>query len=177
MTNIDAVAPEPARIAHRSSSRMRLRVPGRRRDLPFFLELYDALRREPEIDEVTLNPSSGGVLVWFDPQQSHGRIVEALGRSGLIRLEDPDDLHPEQLARHRFHVDVNDMRIVVFLIMTTLSLIQLRKGQLLAPALTMLLYVIDLVVGMRTEQAAAHGHDPEAEAEAGSAPSSPPPTA
>jgi hypothetical protein len=171
MSDINADAPAPARIAHRSSGRMRLRVPGRRRDLSFFLELYDALRREPEIDEVTLNPASGGVLLWFDPQQGDERIMDALNRSGLIRLIDPDDLHPEQRARHRFHTDVNDTRIVVFLIMTTLSLIQLRKGQLLAPALTMLLYVIDLAIGMRAEQAAAHGHD--AETDTGPTPSTP----
>jgi hypothetical protein len=157
MSDSDLVRPESARIAHRSVGRLRLRVRNRRRDLPFFLQLYDALRREPEIDEVTLNPATGGVLVWFDPALPESRVADALTRSGLLRLQSPEQLAPDDAARHRFHVSVNDMRIVVFLIMTLLSIHQLRKGQLLAPALTMLLYVIDLTVAMRSEHEAAHG--------------------
>ncbi len=56
------------------------------------------------------------------------------------------------------------MRIVVFLIMAALSIHQLLRGQLLAPALTMLLYIVDLAVGMRMERdaAAGHAHHPSA---------------
>jgi hypothetical protein len=148
--------PEPARIAHRSSGRLRLRLPRRRHDLPFFLGLYEALNRQPEIDEVNINPATGSVLVWFDPSDAHA-ITDALTRGGLLRLHE-GDLHPEHAERHLFHVSLNDMRIVIFLIMAMLSVHQLLKGQLLAPALTMLLYVIDLAVGMRLERDAAAGH-------------------
>ncbi len=146
-----------ARIVHRSAGRLRLRVPQRRHDLPFFLRLYEALRDQPEIDEVNINPATGSVLVWFDP--AHGMGIEcALSRHGLLRLTD-QATHPEHAERHLFHVSVNDMRIVIFLIMTALSIHQLMRGQLLAPALTMLLYVVDLAVGMRLERDAAVGHE------------------
>jgi len=147
---------EPARVVHQSHGRLRLRLPQRRRDLPFFLSLYEELNAQPEIDEVSINPATGSVLLWFDPVQAPA-LPKALTRGGLLRL-DGSDLHPEHAERHLFHVSLNDMRIIVFLIMTALSIHQLLKGQLLAPALTMLLYVIDLAVGMRLERDAAAGH-------------------
>jgi len=151
------VTPETARIVHRSTGRLRLRLPQRRHDLPFFLSLYESLRAQPEIDEVSINPATASVLIWLDPAREDA-LAGALTRSGLAPLED-HQLHPEHAERHLFHVSVNDMRIVVFLIMTTLSIHQLLKGQLLAPALTMLLYVVDLAVGMRMERDAAAGHE------------------
>lgn len=139
---------------------MRLRLPQRRHDLPFFLSLYESLRAQPEIDEVTINPATSSVLIWFDPAHEDA-LASALTRGGLT-LPDDHQLQPEHAERHLFHVSVNDMRIVVFLIMTTLSIHQLLKGQLLAPALTMLLYVVDLAVGMRMERDAAAGHEHQA---------------
>jgi hypothetical protein len=154
-------AAEIARVAHRSCGRLRLRLPQRRRDLPFFLQAYADLRAQPEIDEVNINPATGSILLWYDPAREHS-LAEAVNRSGLLLLDDAA-LHPEHAQRHRFHVSVNDMRIMVFLIMASLSIHQLLKGQLLAPALTMLLYVIDLAVGMRIERDAAAGHAPVAD--------------
>ena len=154
--------PEVAHIAHRSSGRVRLRLPRRRHDLPFFLGLYEDLKGQPEIDEVTINPATGSVLVWFDPVHED-TLPDALTRGGLLALHE-GDLHPEHAERHRFHVSLNDMRIMVFLIMLLLSVQQLLKGQLLASALTMLLYVIDLAVGMRLERDAAAGHYAPADA-------------
>jgi hypothetical protein len=148
--------PEAARIAHRSTGRVRLRLPRRRRDLPFFLRLYEDLNGQPEVDEVNINPATGSVLVWFDPAHEDA-LPDALTRGGLLCLPE-DALHPAHVERHRFHMSLNDMRIIVFLIMTSLSIHQLLKGQLLAPALTMLLYVIDLAVGLRLERDAAAGH-------------------
>jgi hypothetical protein len=147
---------ETARVAHRSTGRLRLRLPRRRHDLPYFLHLYEDLNGQPEIDEVNINPATGSVLVWFDPLHED-TLADALSRGGLLRVRD-GDLHPAHVERHRFHMSLNDMRIIVFLIMTALSIHQLLKGQLLAPAITMLLYVIDLAVGMRLERDAAAGH-------------------
>jgi hypothetical protein len=149
--------PDTARVAHRSTGRLRLRLPQRRHDLAFFLEVYEALRGQPEIDEVTINPTTGSVLLWYDPAEEDA-LAEAVGRTGLLQLHE-GDLHPQQDERHLFHVSINDMRITIFLIMTALSIHQLLKGQLVAPALTMLLYLIDLAVGMRMERDAAAGHD------------------
>jgi hypothetical protein len=187
--------PEPrapiARVVHRSAERWRLRIPERKRDLDYFIRLYEALRVQPEIREVTVNPITGSLLVWpASPDPTPLRA--ALTRSGLFQLTDteadgaavprttstseatsrptaaadatateqassqsgaPLDSHPG--TQHAFHVSVNDTRILVFLIMLALSLYQLSKKQFLAPALTMTLYLIDLLAGLKLERDAA----------------------
>jgi hypothetical protein len=187
--------PEPrapiARVVHRSAERWRLRIPERKRDLDYFIRLYEALRVQPEIREVTVNPITGSLLVWpASPDPTPLRA--ALTRSGLFQLTDTeadgaavprttstseatsrptaaaDATATEQASsqsgahlgshpgtQHAFHVSVNDTRILVFLIMLALSLYQLSKKQFLAPALTMALYLIDLLAGLKLERDAA----------------------
>jgi hypothetical protein len=191
--------PEPrapiARVVHRSAERWRLRIPERKRDLDYFIRLYEALRVQPEIREVTVNPITGSLLVWpASPDPTPLRA--ALTRSGLFQLVDTeadgaavrrttstseatsrptaaaDATATEQASsqsgahlgshlgshpgtQHAFHVSVNDTRILVFLIMLALSLYQLSKKQFLAPALTMALYLIDLLAGLKLERDAA----------------------
>jgi hypothetical protein len=169
--------PAAARIVHRTRERWRLRVPARRHDLGYAIALYDALRAEPEIREVTVNPVTAGVLVWFDPADT-AALPEALQRSGLLRLAPDVDAGSPGLgagrqpgqppapgtggsaatgAHHAYHMSVNDIRILVFLIMLALSVYQLTRKQFVAPALTMALYVIDLITGLKMEHDAAEG--------------------
>lgn len=152
-----------AQLAHRTAERWRLKVPTRRHDLGYFISLYEALRVQPEIQEVTVNPLTASVLVWFAPTDEK-TLPDALTRNGLLRLaEDPrsaaatasanNELHPSE--HHAFHMSVNDTRILVFLIVVALSVYQLTKKQFLAPALTLSLYLIDLFAGLKLEQDAA----------------------
>lgn len=163
-----------ARVMHRTGERWRLKIPERKRDLAYFIRLYEALRRQPEIREVTANPITASLLVWFARcDQPH--LADALTRDGLMRLVEADasagstpgsgvssyaeaataESAPHPSAHHAFHVSVNDTRILVFLIMLGLSLYQLSKKQFLAPALTMALYLIDLLAGLKLERDAA----------------------
>jgi hypothetical protein len=143
----------PARIVHRTRERLRLRLPSRRHDLPFFLALYDDLRGQPEIEEVTINPATGSVLVWFAPFDAD-QIEPALMRSGRLQLVDTEPGGEAGTGSHGFYASINNMRILLFLLLVVLSIQQLMKGQLLAPALTLLLYVADFVAGIRLEHAA-----------------------
>ncbi|WP_462320755.1 hypothetical protein [Halochromatium sp.] len=143
--------PPVARVVHRTAERWRLRVPARKRDLPYFIGLYEALRAQPEIHEVTINPVTGSLLVWFAPADA-AALPDALTRDGLLQLADRPE---ESAAAHAFHVSVNDTRILVFLIILALSAYQLSKKQFLAPALTLSLYLIDLVAGLKLERDAA----------------------
>jgi hypothetical protein len=147
-------AAAPARIVHRTRERLRLRLPSRLHDLPFFLALYDDLRGQPEIDEVTINPATGSVLVWFASVDAD-RIESALTRSGRLQLVDTEPGGEADGGRHGFYSSINNMRLMLFLLMVAVSIQQVMKGQLLAPALTLLLYVADLVAGIRLEHAAA----------------------
>lgn len=158
--------PAPARLVHRTRERARLRVPSRRRDLNWFLALYEDLRAHPDIDEVTMNPVTGSVVLSFGP----GADLDALlsGNRLLTLVAEPQrdrtghDGHP-----HHFHSGLNNMRILIFLIMSALSIQQLLKGQFLVPILTITLYVVDLAVNLRLEQEAALEPHPNADNEAG----------
>lgn len=164
--------PAAAVVIHRTRDRWRLRVPQRKRDLGYFIALYDALRTQPEVREVTVNPTTASVLLWFDPTNA-GEIPAALTRTGLLTLAEApanagrasgpaETLHPEM--HHALHMSVNDTRILVFVVMLALSLYQLSKKQFLAPALTMALYVIDLIAGLKVERdAAARAHHADVE--------------
>jgi hypothetical protein len=144
-----------ARVVHRTRERLRLRVASRRHDLPFFLALYEDLRNQPEIAEISINPATASVLLWFDPNDG-ASIESALTRSGRLALVSHADAgQPAGTERHRFHVTLNDMRILLFLIMLGISIQQIVKGQLLAPALTLSLYLADLLAGIRMEHTAA----------------------
>lgn len=163
-----------ARVVHRTAERWRLRVPERKRDLGYFVRLYEALRQQPEIREVTANPITGSLLVWCAPGEQE-RLTDALTRDGLMRLDESDagaasasplqasspakdaseQTPPHPNRHHAFHASVNDTRILVFVIMLGLSLYQLSKKQFLAPALTMALYLIDLLAGIKLERDAA----------------------
>lgn len=183
-------APAAAQVVHRTRERWRLRVPERRYDLAYFVSLYEALRKQPEILEVTVNPRTASVLVWV-AEVDDEQLADALTRDGILRLPKPleppdsgaeplqaaaghalsseatredglDALHPRD--HHAFHMSVNDTRILVFLIMLALSLYQLSKKQFLAPALTMALYVIELFAGLKLERdAAVRVRQPDAE--------------
>lgn len=185
--------PAAAQIVHRTRERWRLRLPDRRHDLGYFIRLYEALRKQPEIREVTVNPATASALVWFSEQDA-ARLPEALTRDGLLTLPAPsmppdrgaeplqtaagraassgtpgtdvgdgDAQHPS--VHHAFHMSVNDTRMLVFLIMLGLSVYQLSKKQFLAPALTMALYVIELLAGLRLERdAAIRAHQPDTDA-------------
>lgn len=180
--------PEPrapiARVVHRSAERWRLRIPERKRDLEYFIRLYEALRVQPEIREVTVNPITSSLLVWPTTSADPSQLRVALTRDGLLELDDaaadksppprtsPSTAPPTTAetptaaptaahagahpgAQHAFHVSVNDTRILVFLIILALSVYQLSKKQFWAPALTMALYLIDLLAGLKLERDAA----------------------
>ena len=140
-----------AYLVHRSHGRIRLRVPSRRRDLDYFLALYEQLRQEPVIGEITMNPVTAGILVLFDEQHADA-LPATLERSGLLALEREEERALGVVEPSPHHVTLNDMRTIVFLIMTALSIQQLLKGQLLAPVVTMALYLVDWVAGMRIER-------------------------
>jgi len=153
-------APAPARIIHRTRERARLRVAGRRRDLPYFLALYDDLRARPGIDEVSINPLTGSVLLGFHADHG-GRLHELLADSKLLLLAPESATAGMAGHPHAFHSSLNNMRILVFVIMLALSIQQLLKGHLLVPILTILLYVVDLAAGLRLEREAELQSHPE----------------
>ena len=84
-------------IVHQTRDRLRLRVRQKRKDLAFFLEFYEQLRRTPAVEEICMNPTTGSVLVHFDGRRRNTLIgalapmLRPVARStmkvGLVALE------------------------------------------------------------------------------------------
>lgn len=71
----DVATKTPVQVVHRTSERLRLRMPARQQDLDFFLALHQCLRDEPQVLEASLNPATASLLVWHRPGE--GAQVEA----------------------------------------------------------------------------------------------------
>ena len=154
-----------AYIAHQTRGRLRLRIPGRRRDLPYFIGLYDELRHAVAVEEVTLNPVTGSVLLRFDPCRRNtlmGMLADResfdlVPSKGLARLVAPPlpgtTQNPGRIERFltRTGANATDPQTIVFLIVTVLSVRQILRGQILIPVLTLLPYAINLAMVFRKD--------------------------
>jgi hypothetical protein len=138
-----------AQIVHQTHGRMRLRIPARRKDLAYFVHLYEDLRKVPGVADVVINPSTASVLLHF-PQESATSVVESLGRMGLLHQDRDDRSSRRVLGRiERFFTNhksaATDVRTVLLTFMIGIAIHQALQGKILAPALTVLWYAYDLL--------------------------------
>ncbi|MCU0833636.1 MAG: hypothetical protein MUC77_04245 [Chromatiaceae bacterium] len=75
-----------ARIAHQTERRLRLRIDERRRDLVYFLGLYEYLRRLPGVEEVQADPLTGSALLHLQPGAVR-EVAIALAQSPWFMLD------------------------------------------------------------------------------------------
>lgn len=148
-----------AKLVHRTRGRMRWRIPSKKRDLGYFVKLYDKARQLPEVDEVIINPKTASVLFHYD-EYYHSGLSSTLNEPGFFSSsqmnepqaafdEKPDD--PGANTKEPSEATPSDMRFVLFLVMLGMSVHQVLKGQIMAPAITVILYAIDLGAQFRKE--------------------------
>jgi hypothetical protein len=146
-----------ARIVHRTAGRLRLRIPERRKDTPFFVSLYEELRQIPEVSEVVINPMTGSLLLLYPEDSSHS-VLLALEQIGLLAKKGKDQekqvvFGPILRVFSGTTKGATPVRTVLLVIVIGLAVHQVRRGKLLAPVLTVLWYAYDLV--------SAHGKEEE----------------
>lgn len=151
-----------AQIVHHTQNRLRLRIPEKRRDLAFFLNLYEWLRKIPGVTGVEANPTTGSALLHFHVGYGDA-IAGVLARSDLLLVGGSAEQAGSIFNRSegpaarvdRFLIEdgssVANMRLILSLVMLGLTIQQLRRGQFLAPALTLFFYVVDLMFGAKRE--------------------------
>ena len=151
-----------AYIVHQTRGRVRLRIPEKRKQLPFFLDLYADLQKTPAVKEVTMNPATGSVLLRFDEHKDRA-LMSALADCDLIELagnacsglpvQQSAGQEKGRIARflEKRGSSASDSRTIVFIIVLIFSIQQVRNGQFFGPVLTMLLYGADLAVGLRKD--------------------------
>ncbi len=145
-----------ARVTHATSNRLRLQVPERRRDSDYFAHLATRLAGLAEVEQVVVNPATAGILI-----HHHGLSVERLASFGSeqglfdLHLATPEQ-HPlwqgaaalgntldQQLQRSSS--GQVDLRSIGFLVLVAMALVQFSRGQILAPASTLIWYASDLL--------------------------------
>ena len=149
--------PSGIHLVHRTRGRMRLRVTDKRKDIPYFLALYENLRRIPGVTDVVINPDTGSILLHF-PGESEAPILHSLARVGLLSADVDAQRRPGLLGRMeqflaKGHRDATQARSVLMVIMIALALYQVRRGVLIAPALTLVWYAYDMLTSRGKERA------------------------
>ena len=147
-----------ALVVHQTRDRIRLRLPDRRRDVAFFLDLYEDLREIPGVTDVVINPLTASVLLNFSVESAR-TVVVSLKHIGLLPREKKEE-HPSTrpvlgrfesfFAHHRSAA--TDVRTVLLTLMIGIAIHQASKGKLLAPALSVLWYAYDMIGAHRREK-------------------------
>lgn len=143
-----------AHIVHRAPGRLRLRIPARRRDTGYFGELAERLARLPGVESVRADSLSAGVLILH---RGVGEAELAAACEGLAELSEvppPARRAIDQAAAALERADAalrqasggrSDTASLVFLLLAALALVQLGRGQVLAPASSLLWHALELV--------------------------------
>lgn len=140
-----------AYVVHAMPGRVRVRVPARKGDGAFFDGIAGRLRQLPAVTSVTTSPLTGSVLVHFTGE------IEALAFGAMTLLHDvafeltPPPAEPMMQRVRSGLADVDatvrelsggemDTRALAFCGLLAISAVQLLRGNVLAPAATMLWY-------------------------------------
>ena len=149
----------PARIGHLTSGRLRIKIPDRRRDEAFFRTVAARLASWHSVERVEVNPLTASVLVHFSDLAA--LLAENAEKNDLfaVALDDPAITAPppsltEQAAEgfaaadramRRWTAGTADLRGSVFLLLLAGGIYQLLRGNIAAPATTLLRYAGDML--------------------------------
>jgi hypothetical protein len=149
-----------AYLIHHTRDRMRLRIPNRRGQVPYFEQLVGVLAGLPGIDRIETNPVTGSVLL--SPAVDVVPLAQHAERAGLFVLAtDPASATvPLATGLARGFLGVNlqirrmsggnlDLASVGFLTLVGAAIVQLQRGHVLGPASTLLWYASGLLLMSR----------------------------
>lgn len=144
-----ADAPE-GHVVHLTRKRLRIKVAAKRHDSPFFRTAQKQLGLGAAVESVEVNPATGSILIHCSDSAA---LMDELKHSGVFVIVDPP---PEQQApsleqfRQQF-TEWNkqiqywtgtkaDARVYLFLALVLSALYQLARGNVFAPAATLIWY-------------------------------------
>jgi hypothetical protein len=153
---------EKAHICHLIPGRVRLRIPDRRGDIKYFTLLHRKLAALDGIQAVVVNPSTSSLLI--SHSSAVKRLIEYAKAENLFEVT-PDRFSApvsDIISGQAFSVNQRlralsfgrlDLSSLAFLILLCLAIVQILRGQFLAPATTLLWYAIQaLVMESRREE-------------------------
>lgn len=150
---------ESAWIVHQTAGRLRLRLPQRRKDLPYLEALAAAAAELPGIVGAQANPVTGSLLLLYEETEADafaGALDRLVDAHDIVLHFGTPPLQPVRPTLQRGlagidsylgHVSqqATDLRSLGVLLFLVLGLVQLGRGQVLAPATSLLWYALDLL--------------------------------
>jgi hypothetical protein len=145
-----------ARISHELPGRVRLKIPERRGDARYFASLKAQISALSGVERVQVSALAASILIEHDRSTLEG-IMDVLRDKELFEvLSDAssavpavDSAHAGMLALDdalsRISRGTADLRTLVLLVLLGLAVRQLLRGQILAPAVSLLWYAYELV--------------------------------
>jgi hypothetical protein len=138
-----------AEISHLTPGRLRLRIPERRRDDAFFARVRQHLSDRSGVVRVDVNPITASVLIQFN-----GAAEDFAARDDDLFELDDFPLEPSPLDAVRDEVVAADrtlrqltggadLRTLLFFALLAGGLYQLVRGNIAAPAVTLLWYACE----------------------------------
>jgi hypothetical protein len=144
------------RVRHALSGRTRIAVASKRNDLGYYLRVVQEIAKLPEVVEVTANPRSAGLLVIHE-EGALPSIADRARERGWFELESlqpPDQTGIERagaglaaidrVLKRSTRADV-DVMSLVYLALMGMAVVQIARGQIMAPAVMLVWYAVELL--------------------------------
>jgi Heavy metal associated domain 2 len=137
-------------VVSSGNQRIRFKIPGRRGDVLYFSKVASALEHHPEVRNIRVNPIAESLLIHLHRDHHINEVVQFAHDEQLFEIRGPLLSRPtigESLWRH---TQTWDMGLVVFsrgrlnsenifcFAFLVLGLIQLKRGQIMQPAIPLL---------------------------------------
>ncbi|WP_031432449.1 HMA2 domain-containing protein [Methylomarinum vadi] len=151
-------------VKHQLPGRVRLKIPEKKGDFRYFDRVADVFAGSQGITQLQLNPPAASVLISHRDDISFQHIVEFAENNGLFRLtEKPEDYEPltlpnlpiatlssiglDRVDDSLLNLSKNrlDNRSVLFLTLIGLAIHQIARGNIMAPAASLLWYALELL--------------------------------
>jgi hypothetical protein len=141
-----------AQVCHRIPGRTRIRVPERRGDAAYFADVQRALAGLEGVERCDVNPVTGSLII--EHSAPLAALVEHAAQAGVFRLAqlDPESVPGRVRALlnlRRLDQEVSrasngevDLATLTAAGLLTMAAVQLVRGQILAPATTLLWYAL-----------------------------------
>jgi hypothetical protein len=159
-----------AYVVHRTRHRVRLRVVGQRRNPGWFAEAASVLGQLDWIDRVETNVHSCSLTLHCIDADC---MDENLAQSGVFKFQ----AQAPQVASAVDQIQIGlsridrtlqskssantNLRSLLFLLILVLAGVQMVRGQVMVPAISLLWYAIDLVMNARGQNQPNAGLDPQ----------------
>lgn len=150
-------------VVHGMAGRTRLRIPSKRGDSAFFAAVAEWLVQHEAVAQVNTNPVTASLLVRHDPAFGMDALATEAREQDWFELAEPEASGNVRDVLSK--VDVNrfvqltrrapDPRPLMLTVYVGMTLLQVARGQALAPASSLLMYAYQLARDLGTEGDAA----------------------